>query len=467
MPQKILLKRGNESSLPNLQVGEPGLTLDTEDLYIGGVDGNISITDNKIFTVESMNEIKNVKKKKGVIVSLGYYNKGDNEPVYYTIEKTGVADYGSCIAMNNGCYAKAILNGGVTPNTFGINAEAINLNERWTNYLDIVNNTNGLYFKLLGQRYKVTKPIAVYKDMIGVSGDSVLFLESLLGVISPTNKTVNGVSLNYKACVYTTLNPNNPEWDSFSVTIKNIKIECNGLCDIGILATDVTRLTINSVTIKDPLDIGLWCSRAWLSTFERITIYCSNITKYGVVVGEVYGEFTANTNLNFTNVYVLSSGINCTTRPFTFLASTDTNITACASDSCNGDSFMFTNNSEIVINGVSSEAVTYTHSIFNLRNTTLKLNAMNMLMVEAPKLFYLRGTNKVQADIMIPTTSTNIIFFDSTSDTNYLEIMPSRGINRSLSIDPNSTFNNSLVVWKYAGLYGYAKNTNDFTNIMV
>lgn len=469
MTQKILLKRGNLSDLPTLAIGEPGITLDTEDLYIGGVDGNISITANKIFVVGSINELKNLKKKKGVIVSLGYYTKGDNDPVYYTIEKTGVADFGSCIEMNNGCYAKAIFNGGITPNTFGINDKAENLSERWSNYLDIVNNTKGLFFKLLGQRYKVSKPLNIYKDMIGVGGDSVLFVAEKFGVISTTKTTVNGVSLNYNTCIYTSQNPDNPEWSDFSVTIKNVKIECDGVCDIGILATDVTRLTVDSVSILDPVKIGLWCSRAWLSTFRRITIYVSDLTEHGVAVGQVLGSTTANTNLNFTNVYIVPSynGSNNKCRAFSFLDVTSVTLINCAGDSLGGETFLHSYNAGITINGLTTEACVYTHAVFDITNTTLKLNAVAMFDITVTRFIYLRGSNKVIGDFITPTDLHTILFFDATTNDNYVELTPGMLIPRATIIHEWSTLSNCLVVWKYPTTYGYAKNSLTFTDMMV
>lgn len=49
MPQKIWIKRGNKENLPRLDVGEPALTLDTDEFFIGSLNGNISFTNKKSF----------------------------------------------------------------------------------------------------------------------------------------------------------------------------------------------------------------------------------------------------------------------------------------------------------------------------------------------------------------------------------------------------------------------------------
>lgn len=43
MPNTIKLKRGNQATLPSLQVGEPAFTLDTKKLYVGTEEGNIPV----------------------------------------------------------------------------------------------------------------------------------------------------------------------------------------------------------------------------------------------------------------------------------------------------------------------------------------------------------------------------------------------------------------------------------------
>lgn len=43
----IIIKNGLQANLPELQIGEPAFTIDTNDLYVGGVDGNIKITADK------------------------------------------------------------------------------------------------------------------------------------------------------------------------------------------------------------------------------------------------------------------------------------------------------------------------------------------------------------------------------------------------------------------------------------
>ena len=43
----IQMRRGNYANLPNLAQGEPGFCLDTEELYVGGQNGNVRVSGNK------------------------------------------------------------------------------------------------------------------------------------------------------------------------------------------------------------------------------------------------------------------------------------------------------------------------------------------------------------------------------------------------------------------------------------
>lgn len=54
--QKIKFKRGLLEDLPALDIAEPGFVLDTNDLYVGGINGNILI-----------NSVKSVNNKSGIV----------------------------------------------------------------------------------------------------------------------------------------------------------------------------------------------------------------------------------------------------------------------------------------------------------------------------------------------------------------------------------------------------------------
>lgn len=60
MPQKILIKRGDKENLPVLDAGEPAISLDSEEFYIGGRNGNISIPSKKHVEEEVSKKIQKV-----------------------------------------------------------------------------------------------------------------------------------------------------------------------------------------------------------------------------------------------------------------------------------------------------------------------------------------------------------------------------------------------------------------------
>lgn len=63
MPNKIKLKRGLESNLPILDIGEPAFTTDKKNVYIGSSDGNIKLAsadhdhDNQYYTKIETNQL--------------------------------------------------------------------------------------------------------------------------------------------------------------------------------------------------------------------------------------------------------------------------------------------------------------------------------------------------------------------------------------------------------------------------
>lgn len=72
MADLIKFRKGNKANLPNLRLGEPGVALDEERLYIGGINGNIQIP--------NMNDVKESSK---IHVSTSEPPQSDDNTLWY------------------------------------------------------------------------------------------------------------------------------------------------------------------------------------------------------------------------------------------------------------------------------------------------------------------------------------------------------------------------------------------------
>ena len=57
----LKFKRGLQSALPSLAIGEPGFTTDTYRLYVGGPNGNKLIGGDQFINLESTTEGKTIE----------------------------------------------------------------------------------------------------------------------------------------------------------------------------------------------------------------------------------------------------------------------------------------------------------------------------------------------------------------------------------------------------------------------
>lgn len=93
MPQKILFKRGLRKNLPTLSVGEPAITTDTEEFFIGGANGNIPIPSQKV--VDNKTDKNTVE-----------YHFPDFRFTEYSSDCQVVKGYGKTIVIDTGSAAQ-------------------------------------------------------------------------------------------------------------------------------------------------------------------------------------------------------------------------------------------------------------------------------------------------------------------------------------------------------------------------
>lgn len=425
--------------------------------------------------VDNVTDLKNSNLSSGFCTVLGYNTPGDNIPILYEIKDTGVENGGTVIKLANNKYAHAIfVDGGVTPETFGIfNSLPREENiSKWNTYLNAVNGNNELWFLLLGHEYYVYTPLIIKKSLIGVSNSpysSTLKAMYNIPVVSPTSKTLNGYTQNHSCIVYL-YRGNSYEFTRREIEIANVRIDCNKLCECGIFETEGDGYNIHNVFITNSTLAGAYFMDVWSSSASHMTILVSS--PYGLVVGPLDDDWSGRgggTTFNLSNCTVNEitneTGLKYSYRIRGLAYSMWDNI---STDYVKNATNMYYLRScgALTINGCGVENSTVSDSIWYLENCRLSIGAFNgSTGMTAPNMFHCKGSGTLTVGSLYTEKTYNGLFLFDSAATWFAELCADTIVSQNNTISDNSS-GQYIVVFKRGNFYGVASNSNTFKSLL-
>lgn len=233
------------------------------------------------------------------VKTMGYTNPGDYGGSIYQIINSGTPDGGSVIQLNNGLFASALFESGVTPQNFGIVSDTSNNDGKWDNYVKYVNGSDH-YFRLPVGVYYLTKGIIINKSVVGDP------LANELGVrIIMDNRNgakpfkESGVTANGYSYVKTGAICIDGDVPSLAcpIEIKNLYIQCNyddsltGVCsDYGIYIPDKSKVSIENIRVNHPGRWGIIALRAWSISVKKVNVFMTRFGGFDFGKADLEGE---------------------------------------------------------------------------------------------------------------------------------------------------------------------------------
>ena len=438
--EKIVSANENEVDGINL------INVGRDDLY-----ARLIITKPKIYVFNTINELKNTNLTNGTCLVLGYYSKGDNIPILYNIVNTGTDNGGSTIALNNGYFAEAQLNGGVTPETFGIKEtdtkeESI---EKWTTYMNYINTNSNLSYLLLCHTYTIYTPIiVVYNFKVLVIKRTIIKAGDTIPQIKAT---VQDNQINRSCLLYYS----NQNIIAQQTKTELFTLDCDNKSECGIFLSEGAYWNTENVEILNSTYAGIYIVSAWQCNWKQIAI--DHTQNMGVVCGGV-GKIGLTTQ-TFENVSC--QGHNTAVRGFYCTRLYYSKFIDCSIDnySTNAARFEYCKN---ISGNIGCEYINSPYTFF-FSNCNANLNIY--ATQATPSTSFINASNS-------NSLSLNIFFWNSTIN-NLIELGSGQNI-IDLLLDGNIANNNilsgsslseTLVLLKRSAGFYKAKKSTTFTEI--
>lgn len=422
------------------------INIGRDDLY-----ARLIISKANIYVFNTINDLKNTNLTNGTCLVLGYYSKGDNIPILYDIVNTGTDNGGSTIALNNGCFAVAQLNGGVTPETFGIKetdtkTESI---EKWTTYMNYINSNSNLSYLLLGHTYTIYTPIIVGANFKGMGRKRTIIKAG--DTISQITATVQDNQIS-KSCL---LYYSNQNIIAQQTKTELFTLDCDNKSECGIFLSEGAYWNTENVEILNSTYAGIYIVSAWQCNWKQIAI--DHTQNMGVVCGGV--EEIGLTTQTFENISC--QGHDTSIRGFYCTRLYYSKFVNCSIDNYNTNSARF----EYCKNISGNIGCEYINSPYTFFFSNCNAN-LNIYATQAtPSTSFINASNS-------NSLALNIFFWNSTIN-NLIELGTGQNI-IDLLLDGNIANNNilsasslseTLVLLKRSAGFYKAKNSLTFTEI--
>ena len=365
---------------------------------------------NKLFIFDTVQNMKSSKLLKGRCICYGYYEKDDNIPVTYEIKDSGTANDGNIVALASGKLAHAILNFGVTPETFGIK-EGLTETEnktRWSNYVSYVNTNQNVYFELMAKTYTIYSPIVVGCEFKG-QGEGRTILKAHTNIGSKTitlEDTSHTEHTETHTCViylsnYDVLNNN--------LVVHDFTIDCDGKSECGIFQGNGALYDVHDIDIYNSTVDGIRIVTGWQNSYRNIVIDITQGT--GFEFGDATYDTASGTTLNLENIHV--QGHNTAYAGYVIYQlyySTFNNVSC--DNVLNGYAYYF-NKCDNISGNIGCEYITTNKSCLHIENSEVDFNLSTYMITINNTLGYsdiieLLGTTSAKINLHYKDTTWNI-----------------------------------------------------------
>ena len=402
----------------------------TIDLYntIGGVFDTVSDLINSNLTA-------------GTALVLGFYDAYDNEPIIYHITDSGTSDGGATLALANGKYAVALLDGGITPNTYGIDNTHYDA-AKWNAYITFVNKTDGVYYKLRDSEYVL--PITFHAK------------KSIIGCDSVTTFTTVGTFQNLEGKTFSSVVwlDNTGHFSASNLECKHVRIDSP--INVGIYIDSGTNYDVDNVTCNNATYIGFYVRTCWHSKFSNLYVSPDRGSEYGIAYHYNDTSVNGTTNL-FSNCYV--SGYP--KRGYYFGKMTYSTL---INLSCDGplttpDYLYVFENVTLNIKGIGAESLTSSYFAL-IKNSNIQMESLYMesVTLNSGGFHIVDGGNfTLSTGYMVTPSAGSEVHLESTTGTNYFAI----------NFNLTKAITSSATLLKVTGTCVYTIYASGYNNIMV
>lgn len=276
-----------------------------------GIADNDTKLHKKVYYFNNVSDMKQstLLEAGDMVKTLGYFdiNDGGNaEYVISNVANNAVDDGGSVILLNNNLQANLIVGNGVDCRLFGCGNRSLSkddLIQRFDNWVNYVNNTNGKYFAPTGgTTFSIYKPLLLKKSIIGINDPIFMYMGTVVGsqIVSNTEQACNGNNhFNVSAVIAVKQTANN---ENDRLKIKGLQIYCtnvdddtNPAQDYGLYIPVINNFEIHDIFIIRPNQAGLKIYEGWMGEISDVNVWHSRKAGF-----ELKGTFTS---LHVSNCY--------------------------------------------------------------------------------------------------------------------------------------------------------------------
>lgn len=332
------------------------------------------INNNNLIVFDTVQDMVASKLLSGNCICYGYYEKGDNIPVMYEIKSTGTADYGSVLQIASGKYAHAILNGGVTPETFGIKESLTDVQSitRWDAYVSYVNTNQNVHFELMGKTYTIYKPIVVGCEFKG-QGQGRTILKAGTNIQSKSITIEDTSSVEHTESHTCLIYLSNYDVINNELEVHHLTLDCDSKAQCGIFQGNGALYNIHDLYIKNSTVDGIRVITGWQCSYKNIVIDITQGT--GFEFGDTY-DTASGTTFNLQNIHV--QGFNTAYTGYVMYQLQYSTLIDCSCDNCyNGYAYYF-NKCNSISGNIGCEYIATNKSCLHIEDSNVNFNFLTV-----------------------------------------------------------------------------------------